>query len=87
MNRRSSEPSSEWLACEELAERMRVRPATIREWARRGFIPAAKLGHTWRFHWQTINTALLELMDAQNSNESPGGTDGDGGDGLGEPAK
>ena len=32
------------LTAEELAERIRVRPSTIRIWAREGLIPAVKIG-------------------------------------------
>ena len=36
--------TTELLTAEELAERLRVRPSTIRLWAREGLIPVVKIG-------------------------------------------
>ena len=35
--------SHELLTADEIAERLRLRPRTIRQWARRGLIPAVRL--------------------------------------------
>ena len=35
--------SLELLTADEIAERLRLRPRTIRQWARRGLIPAVRL--------------------------------------------
>jgi len=78
MEQRSGSPSSEWIACKELAKRLLVTPATIRDWARRGVIPATKPfgAKSWKFHWATIDAALLATTTPQHT----GGTDGDDGD-------
>ncbi len=49
------------LTAEELAERFRVKPGTVREWARKGVIPSVKPGHkTLRFDPVEVSQALME---------------------------
>jgi nitrogen PTS system EIIA component len=42
------------LTTSELAERLRVSPATVRNWAARGEIPALRIARTWRFRESDI---------------------------------
>ena len=46
------------LTAEELAERLRLRPRTIRRWYRRGFIPAI------RFSPKVVRYDLAEVIEA-----------------------
>ena len=43
---------------EEVAEYLRLEPNTVRAMARRGELPAIKLGRRWRFH----NSAIKGLL-------------------------
>ena len=47
------------LTVDEVAKFLRLKPATIRSMARRGELPAIKLGRVWRFKRSSI-TQLLE---------------------------
>lgn len=42
------------LTPEQAAEFLKVTPATVRDWARRGLIPARRLGRLWRFDLQEL---------------------------------
>lgn len=42
------------LTTEEAAEFLKVKPITIREWARDGKIQGKKLGRQWRFSKKTL---------------------------------
>ena len=44
---------------EELAEYLKLKPETIRSMARRGELPAIKLGKVWRFQKTAINEMLV----------------------------
>jgi excisionase family DNA binding protein len=49
----------EFLTAEEVAERLRVRPDTIRLWSRQGRIPSKKLArNVVRFHLAEVMAAL-----------------------------
>jgi excisionase family DNA binding protein len=49
------------LTSDELAERLRVRPATIRDWARRGRIPKVRLSYkVLRFEFSAVMSALTQ---------------------------
>jgi excisionase family DNA binding protein len=49
----------EFLTAAELAERLRVRPATIRGWGRAGRIPTVRLSRrVLRFDWNEVLAAL-----------------------------
>lgn len=52
------------LTTSQAAEFLKVTPATVREWARKGIIPARPLGRVWRFDEQ-------ELRDAGKSTPCP----------------
>lgn len=62
INQESSNPSvsnGTLLKVEEVARILRLKPDTIRAMARRGDLPAIKLGRVWRFRRSSI-TQLLE---------------------------
>lgn len=42
--------TNEVLTLVEAAERLKVRPGTMRVYARTGIVPATKVGKHWRFH-------------------------------------
>ena len=42
------------LTAEEVADFLRVKPATVYEWAKSGKIPASKVGRLWRFQREQI---------------------------------
>jgi len=48
------------LKVEEVAQILRLKPETIRAMARRGDIPAIKLGRVWRFRKSSISELLEE---------------------------
>ncbi len=43
---------------EEVADYLKLQPETIRSMARRGELPALKIGKVWRFQRQAINEML-----------------------------
>ncbi|HTU19230.1 MAG TPA: helix-turn-helix domain-containing protein [Gemmataceae bacterium] len=50
---------TELLTAIQLAERLNLRPSTVRVWARRGRIPAVRLSpKVVRFDWLAVLTAL-----------------------------
>jgi excisionase family DNA binding protein len=60
--------TEELLTCEELAERLRLRPSTVRASARTGRIPAVRVGpKVIRFDYQQVGQVLQSA--------SPGGGD------------
>lgn len=42
----NAEPQHEWLTTEEVADYLRVRPSTVRQWIRQGTLPALRVGGT-----------------------------------------
>ena len=48
------------LKVEEVAQILRLKPETVRAMARRGYIPAIKLGRVWRFRKSSISELLEE---------------------------
>lgn len=44
------------MTAEEVAEYLRVRLTTVYEWAKKGKIPAARVGRLWRFRREEIET-------------------------------
>lgn len=44
------------MTAEEVAEYLRVRLSTVYEWAKKGKIPAARVGRLWRFQREEIET-------------------------------
>ena len=61
--------TKELLTAEELADRLRVRPETVRTWARRGTIPAVRLSpKVIRFDLQ----AVVEAMTSRRTAEGEG---------------
>jgi excisionase family DNA binding protein len=58
--------SSELLTVEEVAERFRVNPQTVRRWIRRGLLPAAKVGgKEWRLRAEDVEAQLRTPDSAQ----------------------
>ncbi|HEY7065840.1 MAG TPA: helix-turn-helix domain-containing protein [Chloroflexota bacterium] len=49
------EQQTDWLTTPEAAEYLRVHPETLRAWARKGVIPAAKLGNRGGFRFRRID--------------------------------
>jgi excisionase family DNA binding protein len=50
---------SELLTVDQLAERLHVRPRTVREWARRGRIPSVRLSaKVVRYEWAAVLAVL-----------------------------
>jgi len=43
------------MTAEEVAGYLRVKLATVYEWAKNGRMPAAKVGRLWRFHREEID--------------------------------
>lgn len=48
------------LTVDEVAKYLRLKPETIRSMARRGDLPAIKLGRVWRFRSSSISQILEE---------------------------
>jgi excisionase family DNA binding protein len=46
---------------EDVAEYFKLQPETIRSMARRGELPAIKIGKVWRFQWHTIHEMLINM--------------------------
>lgn len=51
---------SSLLKVEEVAEILRLKPSTIRAMARRGDLPAIKLGRVWRFRKSSISELIKD---------------------------
>gem|GEM_PF-2214148 len=51
---------------EEVAEYLRLKPATIRRMAREGKIPAIKVGKSWRFSENQILIPPIQLITENN---------------------
>lgn len=54
---------------QEVADYLRVAPATVYRLAQRGALPAAKVGRAWRFQKEAIDRWLSE-QHAQRTSES-----------------
>jgi excisionase family DNA binding protein len=49
------------LTAEELAQRLRLQPSTVKRWAQEGIIPALRLsGKVVRYDWEAVENALRE---------------------------
>jgi excisionase family DNA binding protein len=55
---------SEWLTAAEAAAYLKVRPAILLLWARRGKIPAHKLSGTRRCVWRFLRSELDAMLSA-----------------------
>ena len=61
---------NELLTAEQLADRLAVKPRTIREWFRAGLIPATRLSpKVIRYNLDDVVTALKERQEAQGAND------------------
>jgi excisionase family DNA binding protein len=56
----SEKQSSDWLTTEEAVQYLKVHPETLRNWVRKGAIPAAKLGNRggYRFRRDDLDRFL-----------------------------
>ncbi len=57
-DRENSLPSSPLWTVEEVADYLKLQPETIRCMARRGELPAIKIGKVWRFRQKAIHELL-----------------------------
>ena len=55
-----------WLTSQEAAEYLQVHQETVRNWARKGVIPAAKLGNRGGFRFQRED--LDRFLETRRSN-------------------
>ena len=54
------------LTCAELAERLRLKPATIRLWTRQGKIPVVRLGpRAVRYRSRDVELALINTAEVK----------------------
>ena len=54
------------LTCAELAERLRLKPATIRLWTRQGKIPVVRLGaRAVRYRQRDVELALVNTSEVK----------------------
>ena len=69
MARRLSDAYTGWLTTEEAAAYLKVHPETMRNWARKGVIPAAKLGNRggFRFRREDLDRFLEGRRPASSS--------------------
>jgi excisionase family DNA binding protein len=56
---------SDWLTTAEAAVYLRVHPETLRNWARKGTVPAAKLGNRGGFRFK--QTDLDRFLESRKS--------------------
>lgn len=62
--------SEELLTADELAERLRLQPRTIREWARRGLIPTIRLSpKVVRYELAAVVEAMTTRQSAQGGHD------------------
>lgn len=58
--------TSELLTVEEVAQRLKLNPQTVRRWIRRGTLPATKIGRKeWRIRAADVYDCLAEPAPAQ----------------------
>ncbi len=46
---------------DDVADYLKLQPETIRSMARRGELPALKIGKVWRFQWHAIHDMLVNM--------------------------
>ena len=59
------------LTLQEVAKYLRVHPSTVYRLAKKGQIPAFKLGSDWRFNLESIDQ-WLSAAESEPTRESPG---------------
>jgi excisionase family DNA binding protein len=57
----ASPPNDPLWTVEDVAAYLQLQPETIRSMARRGELPALKIGKVWRFQKQSIQAMLINL--------------------------
>jgi len=63
--------SRELMTAEEVAGYLRVRLSTVYEWAKKGKIPAARVGRLWRFQREEVE-AWVRNGGLTSSSKHPG---------------
>ena len=62
---------SELLTADELADRLKVRPDTVRSWSRQGRIPAIRITHkVVRFDFDAVVKALASASGSEVSHDA-----------------
>jgi putative molybdopterin biosynthesis protein len=61
---RGSALEDEFLTVEEIAKRMKVKPFTVRDWIRKGELPAYKVGRTLRVRTEDFTEFLKKHRTA-----------------------
>ena len=62
-----SEKIEEWINVDQAAEFFGVKPATIRDWIRKGKgIPATKIGKQWKFKYSELRSENSGNSNTQN---------------------
>lgn len=56
--------STQWLTAREAAAHLRIRPATLLLWVRRGKVPGHKLSGTRRCVWRFLRCELDAMLSA-----------------------
>jgi excisionase family DNA binding protein len=51
--------SERWLTVNDVAARLGIKPRTASLWARRGRIPAYRVGRYLRFRWEEVEAAMV----------------------------
>ena len=66
-----SEKIEEWINVDQAAEFFGVKPATIREWIRKGKgIPATKIGKQWKFKYSELDAWAKSGAAADDSSDN-----------------
>ena len=66
-----SEKIEEWINADQAAEFFGVKPATIREWIRKGKgIPATKIGKQWKFKYSELDAWAKSGAAADDSSDN-----------------
>ena len=66
----NTENSERWIGVEEVAEYLGVRPSTIRDWIKKGTIPANKIGKQWKFKKSELDEWIRSGRSAIMTGES-----------------
>lgn len=62
--------SKAFKTAEEMASHLSITVVTLREWVRKGYIPAStyiKIGNTYRFNLELVTQAMLAEDDVKNA--------------------
>jgi excisionase family DNA binding protein len=56
----NGQPFEEFIGKAEVAKRLGLRPRTVDDWMKRGFLPYYKPGHFVRFRWSEVQSSLAQ---------------------------